>query len=454
MPNAHLLLLESNETFARSLADRLGKVGLSVEHVASASALEPAVRRRVPDVVVVDTALLEGPEDGPGIGLRLMDAGLVGVPVIALAEAGASVSFAGAYSIEHRPITVEELAALVVCAAMPGEADTSVCLRVLLTESDPTWRESLVAALRHEDSSGRIEIVCADSLQAAHRGVVAERFDVLLLADELPDGRGTELLDRADAQLIGAVPIGLTSSNDPVGMLGMYRDGCADVLSRADAVRSDRLRRRIDEALVRARRRAMALANETRRMGQLCALTTEALIADARTDRLTGLANRALLDDYHADLHMRSDAAAMPYGMCMIDIDRFKQYNDLYGHSAGDEVLYAVGRALLSCLQEGQLLARFGGEEFTILVEGDDAATLSGDGGLAARLCEAVSALEIEHGGGVDGRVTVSVGTAVRTVSDAHRLDVLRRADGALYQAKRTGRARASHAEVGGAMVA
>jgi diguanylate cyclase (GGDEF)-like protein len=125
----------------------------------------------------------------------------------------------------------------------------------------------------------------------------------------------------------------------------------------------------------------------------------------------------------------------------MIDVDHFKQFNDGYGHAAGDVCLQQVAAAVLGVQRRpGDLAARWGGEEFVLLMPNTDGA---GALSVAERLRQAVQALGLEHRGSPLGRVCVSVG--VHTLQPAAAADMARLLDGAdraLYLAKRSGRNR------------
>jgi len=126
----------------------------------------------------------------------------------------------------------------------------------------------------------------------------------------------------------------------------------------------------------------------------------------------------------------------------MVDVDKFKAYNDLYGHQAGDEVLKTVGRCLKEALRRpGDVAARYGGEEFVAILPGTDE-----DGAffIADAFREKLAQLKVPHTGSEKGYVTASVGLATFTQRDAGMNDneLVRRADEALYNAKGAGRDR------------
>ncbi|WP_310633928.1 diguanylate cyclase [Paraburkholderia sp.] len=157
------------------------------------------------------------------------------------------------------------------------------------------------------------------------------------------------------------------------------------------------------------------------------------------TDALTGLSNRRALDLRLVEEWQRARRAGQALSILFIDIDRFKLFNDFYGHAAGDEVLAAVAHAIGATVQRAtDMVARYGGEEFAVVLS-----STSADGAwkIAQQIRENVAALGIAHGHSEHGSVTVSVGCATctpREATGAHAL--LRAADEALYAAKEAGR--------------
>lgn len=173
---------------------------------------------------------------------------------------------------------------------------------------------------------------------------------------------------------------------------------------------------------------------------------TEKMSELVMTDPLTGLANRRHFDQTLASEWDRSVRERQPLGLLMIDIDHFKAFNDSRGHAAGDECLKAVAKALRAhCARPGDLVCRWGGEEFAVILPGTDAA---GAGHLARELVQRVHSLGLEHGkSDVSPCVTISAGSASAVPSDAGSAAALiEKADAALYAAKQFGRNRAHHA--------
>lgn len=154
----------------------------------------------------------------------------------------------------------------------------------------------------------------------------------------------------------------------------------------------------------------------------------------ATTDALTGLANRRVFDENLAREVARSRRTGSPVALVFVDVDHFKAVNDCHGHGMGDEVLRHVGRALAATARAADVAARFGGEEFVLLLPGADAAAARH---AAERVRAAIAAADRSP-----VPVTASAGVAVGSGEclDADRL--LRAADTALYRSKRAGRDR------------
>jgi diguanylate cyclase (GGDEF)-like protein/PAS domain S-box-containing protein len=160
----------------------------------------------------------------------------------------------------------------------------------------------------------------------------------------------------------------------------------------------------------------------------------------AAQDGLTGLANRRAFDEALVREHRRAARESDGLALIMIDIDRFKSFNDRYGHPAGDECLKQVAGAVADAARRpGDMAARYGGEEFVVLLPNTDE---SGAAEVAERIRLAVRSLAIAHDSGMEGIVTISAGvSATGTNSQGEGPDIaLKNADQALYWAKNCGR--------------
>ena len=157
--------------------------------------------------------------------------------------------------------------------------------------------------------------------------------------------------------------------------------------------------------------------------------------AEARTDALTLLANRRAFDDELTRRFAEFRRHGRVFSLVMADVDHFKKFNDAHGHQVGDEVLRDVARLLRRTMREMDLVSRYGGEEFAIVLPG---ANLDEACKAAARACEGIGESHFRHDG-KELRVTASFGIAeVQGNDDAAKL--LARADKALYAAKDGGR--------------
>ena len=158
----------------------------------------------------------------------------------------------------------------------------------------------------------------------------------------------------------------------------------------------------------------------------------------ARIDALTGLWNRAALDDALVAAAASHERTAQPVSFLMVDLDHFKEVNDGYGHGVGDQLLRSSGSAIKACCRPYDIPCRFGGDEFGVIfgqVEGADAHCA------AKRMLERLREVEIAVGAN-----TLTVATSAGLApSDALRdgfsaQDMLKAADSALYRAKKKGR--------------
>ncbi|HUY88094.1 MAG TPA: GGDEF domain-containing protein [Pirellulales bacterium] len=164
----------------------------------------------------------------------------------------------------------------------------------------------------------------------------------------------------------------------------------------------------------------------------------DSLVAEARTDALTGLPNRRSFDE---ELGRRFDQwrrNEVPVSLLLIDIDHFKSINDRFGHPTGDAALRWTARIVRAALREMDVPARYGGEEFAAILPGT---RLAGASNVAERLRATIAARTFEENG-ARLAVTVSIGASTAMANDTPE-ELVARADEALYQAKRHGRNRA-----------
>jgi diguanylate cyclase (GGDEF)-like protein len=180
------------------------------------------------------------------------------------------------------------------------------------------------------------------------------------------------------------------------------------------------------EAKIHERTHELAEANS--RLAQL-----------AVTDGLTGLYNHRHFHERLALEVERSQRSGLPLSLLMLDVDHFKQFNDLFGHPAGDEVLRQLARVLADARRVNDVVARYGGEEFAVILVDTAKFTAAK---VAERLRERVSANDFSEASSRANRISVSVGVATYPDDGRDAEALVLAADAALYAAKRAGRNR------------
>jgi diguanylate cyclase (GGDEF)-like protein len=180
--------------------------------------------------------------------------------------------------------------------------------------------------------------------------------------------------------------------------------------------------------------RTRALAEQSRALAE----ANSRLEVLSITDALTGVANRRRFAEVLASEWDRAQTTGRPIGIVLMDIDHFKRYNDRYGHPAGDECLRQVATILDGAVRGTDLLCRYGGEEFAVIlrdVDDDGAACIS------ERFRAAVADAPQDHVDHPDGNVTISIGAATGIPSASLTAEeLIARADAALYRSKEHGR--------------
>jgi diguanylate cyclase (GGDEF)-like protein/PAS domain S-box-containing protein len=174
-------------------------------------------------------------------------------------------------------------------------------------------------------------------------------------------------------------------------------------------------------------------------------LREEKLSALALTDGLTGLANRRAFDEALDREWKRTLREGSQISLLLLDIDRFKEFNDRYGHQVGDDGLRTIAAAVQAAVRASDIAARYGGEEIAVILPSTDTA---GAVGVAEKVRAAIAALQLTHEGNPEGesRVTASIGVATALARHGGTMrmpeTLLLAADTALYKAKHEGRNR------------
>jgi diguanylate cyclase (GGDEF)-like protein len=298
-------------------------------------------------------------------------------------------------------------------------------MKVLVVDDDPLSRlvvQTAVERLGHEPTA-------AEDGEAAWLCFNHDKPDVLITDLMMPGVDGLELCRRvrADVRAGYTYIILATALGEREDVVRGMEAGADDYLVKPVGPFD------LQARLIAAQRVTLLHAELARHRADLAHL--------ARHDPLTQLGNRRSLDEDLEVLHARSQRYGRSYCLAICDVDRFKAYNDLYGHQAGDEALRAVAATMAREVRAGDGVYRFGGEEFVLVLPEQTLET----GLIAAeRVRGAVQQLAIPHAAaGSGGVLTLSAGIAAFRPGEATAVEeLLKRADAALYRAKSAGRNR------------
>jgi diguanylate cyclase (GGDEF)-like protein len=195
---------------------------------------------------------------------------------------------------------------------------------------------------------------------------------------------------------------------------------------------------------IRPRLASILQRQKIRELNVLLQEANARLSAQATTDGLTGIPNRRAFDERLEHEWARASRHERSLALLVLDVDYFKQYNDHFGHLAGDECLKQIAQVLSRERRTSDLAARFGGEEFCILLPDTD---LQGASRVAEAIRSSISELGVEHPKSQIGHLTVSIGVIAAVPASGHSpRDLLQSADEALYRAKAGGRNRVERA--------
>jgi diguanylate cyclase (GGDEF)-like protein len=192
-------------------------------------------------------------------------------------------------------------------------------------------------------------------------------------------------------------------------------------------------------------RERAALRDAARRAAPILASQRELALVEERsvTDALTGLPNRRAAEETIRRMVAQAGRSLSPLGVVLLDLDRFRVLNDLHGHTHGDKALAAVGRLLSATVRASDFAARFGGEEFVLLLPETDR---QGAMELAEKIRRQIERTELVQ----TGPITASFGVASLPEDAVAPDELVRKADRALYMAKAQGRNRVESADPSG----
>lgn len=285
------------------------------------------------------------------------------------------------------------------------ESRPETSLSILLVEDDPTDQYMVNQYL----SRGPYNVGHVSRLIDAKEYLSLNTVDLVLLDLHLPDATGLDCFTGVQAASTSAAVVILSGEYDERVALSSVRMGAQDYLLKGDITTT-----RLDRSI----RYAVARKHSENQLVQL-----------AYYDQLTGIPNRTTFDAKLISSLARVDRTGGELAVLMLDLDDFKIVNDSLGHDAGDDLLKQASARLVSCVREYDVVARRGGDEFSILLEGCNSSVVR------HRIEEAFSVPFMVSDTSVS--VGISIGVAEYPRDSHTREGLLKHADAAMYECKR-----------------
>ncbi|MGH8810186.1 MAG: diguanylate cyclase, partial [Noviherbaspirillum sp.] len=406
-----IYLVHDNALVAKDIAAQLEYFGYDVAIIGGLAQLQAAIDVRVPAAVVMDLGFPAGILAGAAEVARIRQRNAHRFAVIFIStrsnfEARLATVRAGADGYFSKPLDMVALIDRLDTLMVREEVRP---YRIMIIDDDVDAAAFHAAALRGAGMDVRVLNKVSDMLQA----LVEYRPELILMDVYMPtcDGVALAKLIRQDDMYLDVPIVFLSSEADFEKQLNAIESGADDFLTRP----------------IKPAHLVSALTSRAKRYRELRGLIMR--------DSLTGLFNHSAIKEHLIREIARARRGKVPLSLAMVDIDHFKRVNDTYGHPVGDQVIRALSRLLQQRLRRGDIIGRYGGEEFAVIMPGTPAAAASA---VLHQIRESFSNIR-HHAEYQDFTATFSAGVAeIGADSDAEVL--FRVADAALYQAKHNGR--------------
>lgn len=408
----HLIyVIEDDHLIAAEISSQLNYFGYQVQTFPDTDDALQAIKTRMPSAMLIDIQLPEGELAGTDFAKLFDQYSTVHVPVIFISarddwQARLAAVQAKGSAYLTKPLDFNEL---VERLENVTSKDTPEPFKVLIVDDVEILAEHYAAVL----SSSGMEVKTLSNLDQLLEQLSDFKPDLILMDVHMPQCSGLDAAKviRQKDELLSVPIVFLSTETDPLKRLYAMALGGDDFLQKP--IEDERLLAAVQSRATRFRKLRSYMIN------------------DGLTGLLNHVASKTLLDSEVARAQRQGD----PLSFAMIDLDHFKAINDSYGHPAGDRVLKSMARMLKKRLRKSDLVGRYGGEEFAIILPQTDLKT-------AEALLNDIRqtfALITQQSPGSQFFCTLSAGVAqLRPDDTADRL--ISNADEALYQAKNSGR--------------